>query len=358
LRRRGETVLEKLGRLRGAALDAFLNKWVAWLSSMIPPGVDPSVVVEDPKVTPSTVIKLFKQHCPDLEESECHDKLVELFSRSKAMKRSVFDPQFIRDFERKTTISAAISKILNLDWEVNPSVADDLYRAIFDERDVARACELVRYDVTARWTLIGEEPPAEELALADRVCEKIKELVARRAPPVEWWRVLEPVFRTREELEPSIKPYIMRVRLWGIHKDLEGLVRQARPGELKLLAGAGAIGRLGLAVRYMEGLKPVDLTIPQRLKEELEVETRLAIYPYLKVGEAQELIYVNRFYVNGTEIPLLCAYLTAHDYIVACDRPAILVFYGEEEVSVAPIPLIKMVRELYRRGIVVEKVED
>jgi hypothetical protein len=355
--RRGETVLEKLERLRGAALDAFLNKWVTWISSMIPPGVDPSVIVEDPKVTPSTVIKLFKQHCPDLEESECYDKLVELFSRSKATKRSVFDPQFIRDFEKKAAISATISKILNLDWEVNPSVADDLYRAIFDERDVAKACELVRYDVTARWTLIGEEPPAEELALADRVCEKIKELVARRAPPVEWWRVLEPVFRTREELEPSIKPYIARVRLWGIHKDLESLVKQARPRELKLLAGAGAIERLGLAVRYMEGLKPVDLTIPQRLKEALEVETRLAIYPYLRVSEAQELIYVNRFYVNGTEIPLLCVYLTTHDYIVACDRPAILVFYGEEEVATAPIPLIKMVRELYRRGIVVEKVE-
>jgi hypothetical protein len=358
LSRRGETVLEKLGRLKGAALDAFLNKWVTWLSSMIPPGVDPSVIVEDPKVTPSTVIKLFKQHCPDLEESKCHDKLVELLARSKATKRSVFDPQFIRDFERKTAISAAVSKILNLDWEVNPAVADELYRAIFDERDVTRACELVRYDVTSRWTLIGEEPPAEELELADRVCEKIRELVSRRAPPVEWWRVLEPVFRTREEMEPSIKPYVMRVSLWGVHKDLEGLVRQARPGELKLLAGAGAIERLGLAVRYVEELKPVDLTIPQRLKEVLKVETRLAIYPYLKVGEAHELIYVNRFQVNGTEIPLLCVYLTAHDYIVACDRPAVLVFYGEEEVATAPIPLIKMVRELYRRGIVVEKVED
>jgi hypothetical protein len=358
LSRRGETVLEKLGRLRGAALDAFLNKWVTWLSALIPPGTDPSVIVEDPKVTPSTVIKLFKQHCPDLEESECHDKLVELLARSKATRRSIFDPQFIRDFERKTAISATISKILNLDWEVNPSVADDLYKAIFDERDVARACELVKYDVTFRWTSIGEDPPAEELALADSVCEKIKELVARRAPPVEWWRVLEPVFRTREELEPSIRPYIMRVRIWGLHKDLESLARQARPGELKLLAGAGAIERLGLAVRYVEGLKPVDLTIPQRLKEELEVETKLAIYPYLKVGEAQELLYVNRFQINGTEIPLLCVYLTTHDYMVACDRPAMLLFYGEEEVAAAPIPVIKMVRELYRRGIVVEKVED
>jgi hypothetical protein len=244
LRRRGETVLEKLGRLRGAALDSFLNKWVTWISSMIPSGVDPSVVVEDPKVTPDTVVKLFKQYCPDLEESECYDRLMEVIAHSRVARRSVFDPQFIRDFERKATVSAAVSKILNLDWEVNPSVADDLYRAIFDERDVARACELVRYDVAIRWASIGEEPPAEELALADRVCERIKELVARRAPPVEWWRVLEPVFRTREELEPSIKPYIMRVRTWGIHKDLESLARQAGPGELRLLAGAGAVAHI------------------------------------------------------------------------------------------------------------------
>ena len=356
--RRGETVLEKLERLKGAALDSFLNKWVTWVSNMIPPGVDPSVIVGDPKVTPSTVVKLFKQYCPDLEESECYDRLTEILAHARAVRRSVFDPRFIRDFERRAAISATVSKILNLDWEVNPSVADELYKAIFDERDVAKACELVKYDVAIRWASIGEEPPAEELVLADRVCERIKELVARRAPPVEWWRVLEPVFRTREELEPSIKPYIMRVRLWGIHKDLEGLVRQAGPRELKLLAGAGAIEGLGLTVRYVEGLKPVDLTIPQRLKEALEVETRLAIYPYLRVSEAQELLYVNRFYVNGTEVPLLCVYLTTHDYIVACDRPAALAFYGEEEVATAPIPLIKMVRELYRRGIVVEKVED
>ena len=31
--------------------------------------------------------------------------------------------------------------------------------------------------------------------------------------------------------------------------------------------------------------------------------------------------------------------------------------FGEEEVMTAPIPLIKMVRELHKRGIVVEKVE-
>jgi hypothetical protein len=49
--------------------------------------------------------------------------------------------------------------------------------------------------------------------------------------------------------------------------------------------------------------------------------------------------------------------LTKYDYIVACDRPATLIFYGEEEVMTAPIPLIKMVRELHKRGIIVEKVE-
>ena len=333
--RREETVLEIVERLRGAALEKFLDKWVRWVKHMIPPHTDPSVVVGEPTVTRNTVLKLFKEYCRDLTQSECYDKLVEVFLHSRIAKRSVFDPMFIRDFERKATISATISKILNLDWEVNPSVAEDLYKAIFDERDVTRACELVRYDVTVRWVSLGEEPPAEELALASKVCERIRELVAKRAPPIEWWKVLEPVYRTREELHPSIKPYIARIRLWGIHRDLEVLVKRAEPRELKILAGVGAIEKLGLTVRYMD-LKPVDLTIPEALKEALEIETTLAIYPYLKVKEAQEFIYVNKFYVNGVEVPLLCVYITTDDIIVACDRPATLIFYGEEEVMTAP----------------------
>jgi hypothetical protein len=358
LSRRGETVLEKLERLRGAALDKFLAKWVKWVSHMIPPGVDPATMIGEPRVTQNTVVKLFKEYCPDLEEGECYDKLVEVFIHSRVTKRLVFDPVFIRDFEKKATISATISKILNLDWEVNPSIADSLYKAIFDERDVSRACELVKYDVKIRWYSLEEEPPQEELLLADKVCERIKELVAKRAPPIEWWKVLEPVYKTREEIAPSVKPYIMKVRAWGIHKDLEGLVKEAKPGDLKLLAGMGAIEKLGLTVRYMdEDIKPIDLTIPERLKEVLGIETTLAIYPYLKVREALEFIYVNKFYINGVEVPILCVYLTKYDYIVACDRPAILAFYGEEETATAPIPLIKSIKELYKRGIVVEKVE-
>jgi hypothetical protein len=354
---RGETVIQKLERLRGVAREAFIKKWITWITKMIPPGTDPAMIIGEPRITENTIIKLFREHCPDLEESECHDKLAEIIQRSKATRKTIFDPEFIRDFEKNATISAVISKILNLDWEVNPFIADSIYKAIFDERDVAKACELVRYDVVQRWTVWGEEPPIEELALADKACERIKELAAKRAPPIEWWKVLEPVYRTREEIAPSIKPYIMRIRAWGIHKDLEGLVKEAKPGDLRLLAGVGAIEKLGLTVRYMEDLKPIDLTIPERLKEVLEIETTLAIYPYLKVREAQEFIYVNKFYINGVEVPLLCVYLTKYDYIVACDRPAILAFYGEEETATAPIPLIKMVRELYKRGIVVEKVE-
>ena len=354
---REETVLETVERLTGAALDRFLNKWVRWIKGMIPPGADPAAYTGEPKVTPSTVIKLFKEYCSDLTQGECYDKLVEVFLYSRVVGRTVFDPTFIRSFERKAAISSTISKILNLDWEVNPSVAEDLYKAIFEQRNVEQACELVRYDVTVRWVSLGEEPPVEELEAAARVCDRIKELVAKRAPPIEWWKLLEPVYRTREEIAPDIKPYIMRIRAWGIHKDLEGLVKEAKPGDLKLLAGVGAIEKLGLTVRYMEDLKPIDLTIPERLKEVLEIETTLAIYPYLKVREAQEFIYVNKFYVNGVEVPLLCVYLVKYDYIVACDRPAILAFYGEEEVATAPIPLIKQIKELYKRGIVVEKVE-
>jgi hypothetical protein len=352
---RGETVLQKLERLRGVAREAFIKKWITWITKMIPPDTDPATIIGEPRITENTVIKLFKEHCPDLEESECHDKLAEIIQRSKATRKTIFDPEFIRDFEKKATISTVISKILNLDWEVNLSIADSLYKAIFDERDVAKACELVRYDVVQRWTVWGEEPPAEELALASKVCERIKELVAKRALPIEWWKVLEPVYRTREEISPSIKPYVVQVRIWGIDKDLEGLVRQAKPGELKILAGEGAIERLGLTVRYVEELKPVDLVTAERLRE--WAETPVAIYPYLKVREAQEFIYVNKFYINGVEVPLLCVYLTKYDYIVACDRPAILAFYGEEETATAPIPIIKMIKELYKRGIVVEKVE-
>jgi len=72
-------LLQKLERLVGAPREKFLGKWVRWVSKMIPPDVDPNVVVGEPKVTPNTIIKLFKEYCPDLEEAECYDKLVEAF---------------------------------------------------------------------------------------------------------------------------------------------------------------------------------------------------------------------------------------------------------------------------------------
>ena len=200
----GESVIQKLERLAGASRTKFLDKWVRWVSKMIPPDTDPTVVIGEPRVTHSTIIRLFREYCPDLEEGECYDKLVEVFLHSKATKRSLFDPVFIKDFEKKATISATISKILNLDWEVNPTVADSLYRAVFDERDPERACELIKYDIVVRWTSLGEDPPQEELDTATKACDKIKELVARRAPPIEWWKVLEPIYRTREEIQPNM----------------------------------------------------------------------------------------------------------------------------------------------------------
>jgi hypothetical protein len=343
-----ESVLQKLERLTGAALDRFLNKWVRWIKNMIPPQADPAAYVGEPKVTPSTVIKLFKEYCPDLEEGECYNKLVEVFLYSRATGKMVFDPTFIRSFERKVAISAAVSKILNLDWEVNPSVAEDLYKAIFEERNVEQACELVRYDVTVRWTSLGEDPPQEELEAAARICDRIKELVARRAPITEWWKVLEPVYRTREELQPSIKPYIAKVKFWGIDKDMNYFVKAAKREDIEIL------GILGLRVRYTEDLKPVDLATAEAMKEFLEVP-KVAIYPLAKVKEANELIYTNKFKVDKVEIPIFCVYHTRLDYIVACDRPAALVLYGEKEVRVIPIALAKMIKELYKRGILVEE---
>jgi hypothetical protein len=352
---REETVLEIVERLSGAALDRFLNKWVRWIKHMIPPGADPAAFVGEPKVTPSTVIKLFKEYCPDLTQGECYDKLVEVFLYSKAAGKTVFDPVFIRSFERKAAISSTISKILNLDWEVNPTVAEDLYKAIFEQRDVEQACELIKYDITIRWTSLGEDPPQEELVLASKVCDKIKELVARRAPITEWWRVLEPVYRTREEIDPSIKPYIAKVKFWGIDKDMNYFVKAAKRGDLEILAGEEPLRNiLGLRVRYVEELKPVDLATAEAMKEFLGAQ-KVAIYPLAKVKEAQELIYVNKFRVDRTEIPLFCIYHRKLDYIIACDRPAALIVYGEKETRVIPIPLAKQVKELYRQGILVEE---
>jgi hypothetical protein len=350
-----ESVIQKLERLTGAALDKFLGKWVRWIRNMIPPDADPAIFIGEPRVTENTVIKLFKEYCPDLEEGECYNKLVEVFLYSRAAKRSVFDPVFIRSFERKAAISAAVSKILNLDWEVNPSVAEDLYKAMFEERNVEQACELVRYDVTVRWTSLGEDPPQEELEVATRVCDRIRELVAKRAPPIEWWKVLEPVYRTREELQPNIKPFIMKVKFWGIDKDMNYFVKAAKREDIEILGGEDAIRRtLGLRIRYTEDLKPVDLATAEAMKEYLGAP-KVAIYPIAKVKEAHELIYTNKFKVDKVEIPIFCVYHKKLDYLVACDRPAALTVYTEKETKVIPIPIAKQVKELYKQGILVEE---
>jgi hypothetical protein len=348
-----ESTLQKLERLVGAPREAYLNKWVRWVTKMIPPDLDPAVIVGDPKVTPNTVIRLFKEYCPDLEEGECYDKLVEVFLYSKVTKRGVFDPTFIRDFEKKATISATISKILNLDWEINPTVADDLYKAIFEEADPNKACELVKYDVTIRWVSLGEDPPQQELEAVSKVCDRIKELIARRAPITEWWKVLEPVYRTREEIQPNIKPYIARIKFLGINKDMEVLIKEAKKDDLLILIGETVISRdLKLRVFYKEDLKPADLIDKQALQEALNEPVK--IFTATPVSEANELWYVNKFRLVRAEIPILCVYYQEADYIIACDRPAITLRYGEF-VRVAPIPLLKQVKELYRKGIIVEE---
>jgi hypothetical protein len=279
---------------------------------------------------------------------------VEVFIYSRATGKMVFDPTFIRSFERKAAISSTISKILNLDWEVNPSVAEDLYKAIFDERDVGKACELVRYDIVVRWTSLGEDPPEEELEAASKVCDKIRELVARRAPPIEWWKVLEPIYRTREEIQPNIKPYIAKVKFWGIDKDMNYFVKAAKREDLEILAGEDILRRnLGLRVRYTEELKPIDLVTAEAMKEFLGAP-KVSIYPLAKVKEANELIYVNKFRTDKVEIPLFCIYHRRLDYLIACDRPAALIAYTEKEAKIIPIPVAKMVKELYKQGILVE----
>lgn len=347
-----ESVLEKLERLTGAPRVMFLQKWVRWVKGMIPPGVDPSVVVGEPTITEDTVVKLFKEYCPDLEESECYNKLVEVFLHSKATGKTVFQKDFIVDFERKAKISEAVSKALKLDWEVNPAVADQLYKAIFEEKNAEKACELVREDVKKRWIWLEEEPPAEELKLADEVCSKIRELVARRAPAVEWWEVLASVYKTREEIDPSIKPYIVKVKRWDVSKDMEFLVRRARPENIIILGGSEAIRReTGLRVVFVEDMKPYDLVDKTVLEGKLG--GRVQIRSFIPAKEANELWYVNRFKKDGVEIPIFCIYERAQDAIVACDRPAVLVKYTEP-ILVAPIPTAKMVKGLYELGILVE----
>jgi len=352
---REETVLEIYERLRGAALEKYLRKWVRWVKNMIPPDADPNVYVGEPRITESTVVKLFKEYCPDLTQSECYNKLVEVFLYSKAAGKNVFDPTFIIDFEKKARISNIITRALKLDWEVNPSIAEELYKAVFENRDVEQACELLREDVKRRWLWVEVEPPEEDLKLAEQACEKARELVARRAPPVEWYKVLAPVFKTREEIDPSIKPYIMKVRYWGIDKDMSYYVRTAKPEQLKVLGGEEAIKRVTkLNVRFIEDLKPVDLATAEAMKELLEVP-RVTIYPQAKVKEANELIYVNKFRIDKVEIPFICIYHTELDYLIACDRPAVLVLYGEKETRVIPIAPAKLVKELFKRGILVEE---
>jgi hypothetical protein len=351
---REETVLEKLERLKGAPRIMFLQKWVKILQDMIPPGVDPAVILGEPVITEDTVIKIFKEHCSDLVESECHDKLVEMFSHSKETRKNIFEKDFMVDFEVKSKISEAVSKALRLDFDVNPAVADSLYKAVFEERDPEKACELIKEDVKRRWLLWGEEPPAEDLKLAEEACNRIKELASKRAPPAEWWEVLAPVYKTREELAPSIKPYIAKVKQWRIHEDMDYLVRRAKPEDILLLLGEGGIRKAitTLSVRFIEDMKPIELVDKKMLEERLR--GKVGIYASIQAKQANELWYVNKFRIDKAEIPISCVYVKTNDYIVACDRPAILVWYAPDETKVIPIALTKMVKELFRRGILVE----
>jgi hypothetical protein len=131
-------------------------------------------------------------------------------------------------------------------------------------------------------------------------------------------------------------------------------VRTAKPDDLEILGGEEAIKRITkLNMRFTEDLKPVDLATAEAMKEFLEVQ-KVAIHPLAKVKEAQEFIYVNKFRIDKVEIPLICIHHKRLDYLIACDRPAALVLYGERETRVIPIPIAKMVKELYKQGILVE----
>jgi hypothetical protein len=117
------------------------------------------------------------------------------------------------------------------------------------------------------------------------------------------------------------------------------------------LAGEGAIRReTGLRVMFIEDMKPYDLVDKPTLEERLK--GRVTIYSAIQAKQANEFWYVNKFKKDG-EIPLMCVYDKGSDFIIACDRPAILVKYTEP-ILVAPIPTAKMVKGLYELGILVE----
>ena len=266
----------------------------------------------------------------------------------------IFQPEFIVDFEVKDKISKAVSQALKLDWKVDNMIADQLYRAVFEERNAEKTCELVKENVKGRWIILGVEPPAEELKLAEEVCSKIEELAARRASPVEWWKALEPVYTTREALAPSIKPYIARIAVSRIHERIDSIVRGAKSKDIVVLRGEEEIRRAipNLSIRFIEDMMPTDLISMEALKERFKEKIKPHIW--IRAARAHELWYVNRIRRGEAEIPIMCVYDIANDAILACDRPALLVRYGEGVVEIAPIVLIKMVKGLYEKGILVE----
>jgi hypothetical protein len=266
----------------------------------------------------------------------------------------IFQPEFIVDFKVKDKISEAVSQALKLDWKVDIMIADQLYRAVFEERNAEKTCELVKENVKTRWIILGVEPPAEELKLAEEVCSKIKELATRRASPVEWWKALEPVYTTREALYPSIKPYIERIAVSRIHKRIDSIVRGAKSKDIVVLTGEEEIRRAipNLRIRFIEDMMPTDLIDMEALKERFREKIKPHIW--IRAARAHELWYVNRIRRGEAEIPIMCVYDIANDAILACDRPALLVRYGEGVVEIAPIVLIKMVKGLYEKGILVE----
>jgi hypothetical protein len=184
-----------------------------------------------------------------------------------------------------------------------------------------------------------------------------------KAKPIEWFKVLEPVFRTREELEPTIKPWISRLKLWGLDRDISHLVKGLTVKDIIFMAGREGIERIlpNIRVYYRgDGVIPADLLDPERLNEFVKRYTGRSlegIYAFVPATRLNELWYFNKFYINDTEIPLQCVYDKTHGYIIACDRPVIGIEYLDNKVKATPIVYMKMVRELERLGFYVEPIE-
>jgi hypothetical protein len=353
-----ETIEEILERLKGAPRITFLTKWANRIKALVGKR-DPAVVFGFTEIGVNEAEKILREYCLDLVESECYEKLMDV-AMARIPPEEKYSLDFIMHLERKLKTVDVVERALKLPFNISINRIDQIYFELFQNPnpDPSRICSLLEEELREHWIhYIGEEdiPEADKQAL-NQVCERVKEVIARRRPKVADWReVLQPILTKRELQQPDIKPYIARIKTWGLDRDVEYIMRGLDPKDVIILIDTGITKQLPnlKVVYYGDRYTAVDFLDKTVLQDVFKKPA--GIYSFIKARTAHEFAYFDEFNKDHARIPIICLYSQKMDYILVCDRPAVLIRYDPQEVKVAPIIYAKMVKNLERFGIYTEE---